>query len=86
MKTNEIKEAILTALPNAIVLVDDPYQDGEHFQAIVVDESFENMSLIKQHQIIMKSLTTKFETSVHALQLKTMKPSVWETEKHQYLK
>ncbi len=86
MKTNEIKETILTVLPNAIVLVDDPYQDGEHFQAIVVDESFENMSLIKQHQIIMKSLTTKFETSVHALQLKTMKPSVWEKEKHQYIK
>ena len=32
----------------------------------------------------MKALKEKFETSVHALALKTFTPEKWESEKHKY--
>ncbi len=83
---NTIKETILTALPDATVYVADPHQDGEHFEAIVISPSFESMMLVKQHQVVMKALKEKFETSVHALALKTFTPEKWDAEKHNYLK
>ena len=81
---NDIKQTILDALPQATVYVEDPNNDGEHFQAIVISESFVGQPLVKQHQVVMKSLKEKFETSVHALALKTFTPEKWENEKDNY--
>ena len=81
---NDIKQTILEALPNAIVHVMDPNNDGEHFEAIVVSDTFREVSLVKQHQVVMRALTEKFATSVHALALKTFTPEKWELEKDRY--
>jgi len=72
----EIKEAILKAIPNAIVLVKDP--DGQHFEALVVSDLFIGMSLVKQHQLVMNSLKDQLKERVHALALKTLTPEKWE--------
>ena len=79
-----IKSTILAALPEATVYVADPQNDGQHFEAIVICPSFESLSLVKQHQVVMKALKEKFETSVHALALKTFTPEKWKSEKHKY--
>lgn len=84
MLTEDIQKTILTVLPDATVYVDDPNNDGEHFQAIVIAEAFASMSLVKQHQIVMNALKEKFETTVHALALKTFSPEKWDNEKHRY--
>lgn len=84
MITEQIKETILAALPGSQVYVVDPQQDGQHFEAIVISPDFDGMPLVRQHQRVMKSLKEKFETSVHALGLKTFTPSKWDEEKHQY--
>ncbi len=81
---DQIKQTIQTELPNATIYVADPQNDGQHFEAIVICPSFENLSLVKQHQVVMKALKTKFETSVHALALKTFSPTKWDQEKHKY--
>ena len=80
-----IRETILKEIPGAIVYVDDPNNDGEHFQAIVISETFNSLSLVKQHQLVMNSLKQEFATRVHALQLKTFTPEKWEQQKDQYL-
>ena len=67
---------------DAQVYVFDP--DGEHFEALVVSHKFENLSLVAQHKMIMKPLKNAFETSVHALGLKTFSPKKWERQKHLY--
>ncbi len=72
----EIKDAILKAIPNAIVLVEDP--DGQHFEALVVSDVFIGMSLVKQHQLVMNSLKDQLKEKVHALALKTLTPEKWE--------
>lgn len=81
----ELKEAILASLPDAEVHVIDPNQDGAHFQAFVISPRFEGLSLVKQHQLVMNPLKLAFETSVHALGLKTFTPQKWEQQKSQYL-
>ena len=73
---NEIKRIILEAIPDAEVRVSDPHNDGEHFQAIVISASFEGLSLVKQHQMVMNALKEEFKEKVHALALKTMTPDI----------
>ncbi|RAP32391.1 BolA family transcriptional regulator [Candidatus Marinamargulisbacteria bacterium SCGC AG-414-C22] len=80
----EIKNIIQTTLPEATIYVSDPNQDGEHFQAIVIDPSFETVSLVKQHQVVMNALKEAFKTRVHALALKTFSPTKWENQKQNY--
>ena len=77
----KIKTIIKEALPDATIYLHNQNDDGEHFQAIVVSPSFESLSLVKQHQIVMKALKTEFDTSLHALALKTLTPLQWEKEK-----
>lgn len=79
-----IKETILKSLPDADVYVVDPMNDGEHFNAIVIDPGFESLSLVKQHQAVMKPLKEAFATKVHALGLKTFTPQAWESQKETY--
>ena len=81
---NEIKNKIKIELPEAEVYVFDPYQDGEHLEAIVVDASFDSIPLIKQHQVVMNALKKDFATSLHALKLKTFGFKKWVDEKHGY--
>ena len=80
-----IKQAIETAVPGATVYVVDPNNDGQHFQALVISESFEGLSLVEQHQAVMNPLGDAFASNtVHALGLKTFTPAKWEKKKHNY--
>lgn len=81
---NEIKHCIEQQLPQATVYVSDPHNDGQHFESIVICPSFETLSLVKQHQVVMNALKEKFNTTVHALALKTFTPTKWKSEQHKY--
>ena len=78
---DKIKELIETALPGSKVVIHDPRNDGIHLEAIVVAEQFNGLSLIKQHKLVMKPLQEAFETTLHALGLKTYSPQQWENER-----
>ena len=76
-----IRETILKALPDAQVMVLDPNQDGHHFQAIVISPTFEGLSLVKQHRLVLNALKEEFSSdAVHALSLKTFTPEKWEKQ------
>jgi acid stress-induced BolA-like protein IbaG/YrbA len=75
--TKQIEEIILGALPNAQVMVRDPMNDGSHFEATVISESFVGMPLVKQHRQVMQSLKDAFAGDLHALALKTYTPEKW---------
>ena len=62
----------------------DPMQDGQHLQAIVVSPAFEGMTLIKQHQWVMKPLKEALAGAVHALGLKTLTPKQFEEKRSQF--
>ena len=82
--TTEIKQIIQNELPGSIIIVEDPNNDGEHFEAIVISEAFEGMPLLKQHKAIMNPLKEAFDQKVHALALKTFSTSKWEAQKENY--
>ncbi len=73
-----IQEKILKSIPDAKVIIQDPRNDGVHLQAIVISDTFEGMSLVKQQQAVMTSLKELFESGLHALGLKTYTQSKWK--------
>ena len=79
-----IEKNIQNTLPDAEIYVLDPHNDGEHFQAIVISQTFVGLPLVKQHQTVMNSLKEEFKEAVHALALKTFTPEKWESQKHLY--
>ena len=52
--------------------------DGVHFEAIIVSPEFDGLSMLKQHKLVYATLGDRLETEeIHALALKTYKPSEW---------
>ena len=73
---DKIAKLIKGTLPEAQVVVAS--DDGTHFSAIVISPSFEGLSLVKQHQLVMNALRADFDTErLHALQLRTFTPEKW---------
>lgn len=81
---DKLLKCIKDELANCSVYLNDINNDGQKFEAIVISKAFENLSLVKQHQIIMKALKTKFDSDIHALTLKTFTPEKWAKEKINY--
>ena len=80
-----IENIIKSALPDATIYVMDPYNDGQHFQALVISPTFSGASLVEQHQMVMNPLKEALESNtVHALSLKTFTPEKWERKRGQY--
>ena len=80
----EIKQTIVTTIPDAKVAVADPNNDGEHFEALVVSAAFDGMPLVRQHQMVMNALKSHFAEKVHALALKTFTPAKWDDQKDKF--
>ncbi len=72
MTAEEIRSKILAGLPEARVEVQG--DDGVHFQAIVVSESFRGKSRVQQHKMIYETLGNAFDGALHALALTTRVP------------
>lgn len=78
---DELKTLIQTALPEALVEVQDLTGGGDHYQAVVVSQLFEGKNLIKQHQLVYAAVQTAMATDqIHALALKTYTPQAWQTQ------
>lgn len=80
----DIQKIIEQSVPESTVHVLDPMDDGRHLQAIVISPAFKGLSLVKQHQMVMKPLQETLKDRLHALGLKTFTPEKWETVKNQY--
>ncbi len=79
MDSREIEALIQAALPGAKVRVEDTVGDGNHFQAVVVAEQFQGLSLIQQHRLVNEALKPYLQDGrLHALALRTFTPSQWE--------
>ena len=84
MIARDVKKIIESAVPNSTAYILDPMNDGQHLQAFVGSSTFDGMMLIKQHQLVMKSLKEAMASAVHALALKTFTPDKWEQARTRY--
>ncbi|AHM05255.1 YrbA protein [Roseibacterium elongatum DSM 19469] len=72
---HEIETMIRESFPNAKITVDG--DDGQHFAAQVIDESFRGMNRVQQQRAVYAALKGKMDGSngeLHALALTTKAP------------
>jgi acid stress-induced BolA-like protein IbaG/YrbA len=71
----DIEELIRESFPKAVIHVEG--DDGAHFSAEVIDESFRGMNRVQQQRAVMKALKGKMDGpqgELHALGLTTKAP------------
>ena len=72
--TEEIKQRIEAAIPQASAEVEDWTGGGDHFRATVVSPAFAGLSRIEQHRLVMDVFAGEIGGPIHALSLKTQTP------------
>ena len=75
VNSDAVVAAIIREIPDAQVSVEDLSGTGDHLQVNVVSSAFKGLSLIKQHQMVYRSLANEMATeAIHALALNTSIP------------
>ncbi|MEA2268481.1 MAG: hypothetical protein QOD55_2381 [Solirubrobacteraceae bacterium] len=72
--SEELKQRIEAAIPDATAEVDDWTGGGDHFRAIVVSPAFAGLSRIQQHRLVMDVFEGEIGGAIHALSVKTQTP------------
>ena len=76
MAPEEVQNMIQAGLPDCEVKVEG---DGSHFEAIVIGDMFEGMSLVKKQQAVYKTLGDKITSGeLHALTIKAFTKEEYE--------
>ncbi|PLK58415.1 cell division protein BolA [Candidatus Palibaumannia cicadellinicola] len=82
MKTNEIKELLMSALA-----LDEAYVSGDdiHVQVIAISKQFSGMSMVKKQQTIYAPLIKHIaDNRIHALSIKAYTPEEWQSHRKLY--
>ena len=66
-----IEELIKSSIPDAKVIIEDLWGDGDLYSATVISKTFDGKSKIEQHKMVYNSLEGKMGKELHALMLKT---------------
>jgi acid stress-induced BolA-like protein IbaG/YrbA len=53
--------------------------DGRHFSALIVSPAFEGRTRIARHQLVYAALGERMHAEVHALSMRTLTPTEYET-------
>jgi len=75
MRADDIERLIRSAFPNARVKVEG--DDGQHFAAEVIDDSFRGLNRVQQQRAVYAALKGKMDGpagELHALALTTKAP------------
>lgn len=75
----EIESLIRAGFPDATIEVRG--DDGVHFEATVVSESFVGKRTLERHRAVYAALGAHMGTDIHALSLETMSPSESERKR-----
>lgn len=73
---SELQEFIQTAIPDAVLKIDDLAGDGDHYAVHVISASFANKTRIQQHQMVYEALNGHVGGKLHALSIRTSIPSI----------
>jgi BolA family transcriptional regulator, general stress-responsive regulator len=83
MTSTLIRQALEQALnPELIEILDQSaahaghqYASGGHYHLTIVSRAFENLSLIKRHQLIYQALGDLMKEQIHAIGINALTPS-----------
>lgn len=71
VRPEDVKRWIEAGMPGAQVEVSG---DGQHFEAVIVSDSFVGKSTLQQHQLVYRALGDKMKQEIHALSMRTLTP------------
>tara|TARA_B100000424_G_scaffold265280_1_gene254697 strand:- start:239 stop:469 length:231 start_codon:yes stop_codon:yes gene_type:complete len=72
---SEIKNLIRQKIPDSEVFVEN-LKGNDHLEVTVISSKFDNLSLVKQHQLVYSALKKELASEViHALAIKTKTPN-----------
>ncbi len=54
--------------------------DGQHFEAVVVSETFAGKNRVQRHQMVYQTLGDRMRAEIHALSMKTLTPQEWQSQ------
>jgi acid stress-induced BolA-like protein IbaG/YrbA len=69
-----IEQSIAAGIPCEHVAVRG---DGHHWEAVIVSAAFENLSRVRQHQLVYAAMGERMREEVHALSMTTLTPAQW---------
>ena len=72
MIEKKIKKRLQKKLKKAEIFIQDMTGNNNHFNVIIISDSFIDLALIEQHKMIYKSLKGKMGNELHALSINTM--------------
>ena len=76
MTPEHIKILIEKGIPGSQATVTG---DGSKFEAVVVSESFEGLSPVKEHQLVYATVSEHITSgAIHALTIKAYTPTEWD--------
>jgi acid stress-induced BolA-like protein IbaG/YrbA len=55
--------------------------DGQHFEALIVSDSFVGKSRVQRHQLVYRALGERMRDEIHALSMQTLTPVEWEARR-----
>jgi stress-induced morphogen len=80
MTPEQIQTMIEQAMPGSEVAVQDLTGTQDHFQVLVISDSFEGKNMVEQHQMVYRALGDSMKQAIHALALKTYTPRQWKQQ------
>ena len=80
MIEKKIEKKIESALDSPKIFIQDMTGTNDHFNLIIISDSFDGLSLIEQHRIVYNILNDMISKEIHALQLKTLTWEQWKKE------
>ena len=80
MIEKKIKKRLEKKLEKSKIFIQDMTGNNNHFNLVVISDSFINLTLIEQHKMIYSFLDDMITKEIHALQLKTLTWKQWKKQ------
>ena len=71
IEQNRLENILKEKFPNSKITIEDLAGDNDHYSVFIESSLFNDLSKIKQHQLVYKSLDGLMDNELHAMQLKT---------------
>ena len=71
IEQNRLENILKKKFPNSKIIIEDLAGDNDHYSVFIESSLFNDLSKIKQHQLVYKSLDGLMDNELHAMQLKT---------------
>ena len=78
MNSKEIKKRLESHFSGDKIEVFDTRGTEDHFSIIVISEKFQDINIVKRHQMIYQIFKDEITKEIHAMQIQTYTNSEWK--------